>query len=290
MGRHLIAVHGGAGRRRPSRERLAWLERALRAGGRVLERGGGALNAVQCAVETMEACGRFNAGRGAVRQEDGARRLDAALMEGAKLKAGAVTGVRIGNNPVTLARLVLEKTPHVLMRGEFARRLAGKRKVVPLARRILFHIGRAGAGAEKGESDTVGAVALDAKGTVATGTSTGGAPPMLPGRIGDSPLPGCGLYADNASGAVSCTGKGESIIRVALAAGICERLGRGHAPGRAARAMLGRMIRRVGGIAGVIVVDRLGRVALEHNGFMSAGYMRSGDPPVIYCRRGRIRP
>ena len=111
---------------------------------------------------------------------------------------------------------------------------------------------------------------------------------MLPGRIGDSPLPGCGLYADNSSGAVSCTGKGESIIRVALAAGICERLARGHAPGRAARDMLRRMIRRVGGIAGVIVVDRRGRVALVHNGFMSAGYLRRGGSPVIYCRRARL--
>lgn len=290
MRKHLIAVHGGAGRHRPSPERLTWLARALRAGNAVLAKGGGALDAVQCAIETMELCGRFNAGRGAVRQEDGARRLDAALMEGARLRAGAVTGVRSMKNPVTLARLVMEKTPHVLMRGEFALRLGRKGGLKPLVLRTQPRILRLPrTETEIGDaSDTVGAVALDATGTLAAGTSTGGAPPMLPGRIGDSPLPGSGLYADNLSGAVSCTGKGESIIRAALAAAICERLRLGQAPGRAARIALRRQIRRVGGIAGVIVIDRKGRVALEHNGFMSAGYIRAGKDPVIYRRRCRL--
>ena len=130
----------------------------------------------------------------------------------------------------------------------------------------------------------MGAVALAVRGDLAAATSTGGAPPMLAGRIGDTPLIGCGLYADNATGAVSTTGKGESIIRVALAKDICERMAGGGGPAAAARAALKRMRRRVGGVAGAIVIDRKGKAALVHYSYMTGGFISGGRAAVVRDR------
>ena len=245
-GKIVIAVHGGAGRRKPRPVRLAWIESALEAGYRILAAGGSALDAVEAAIRTMESSGAFNAGRGAVRQEDGRRRMDAALMEGAHLRTGAVTGVRSARSPVALARAVMEKTPHVLMDGEAARK------------RFQAPRGRGRRAGKKEGSDTVGAVAMDRRGNVAAGTSTGGAPPMLPGRIGIRPWPGADS-ADNSKGAVSATGKGESIIRASLAADIIFRMGSGQSPAAASRAALRRMRARAGGIARRPGDDKKGR-------------------------------
>ena len=280
--RAVIVVHGGCGKRRPKPGRLEWIVAALRAGHEVLGRGGRALDAVQRAINVMELSGKFNAGAGAVKQEDGRRRRDAGLMDGRSLRAGGVAGSERSITPVDLARAVMEKTPHVFMYGKFAEKVAGRS---PEVRRRLPRRARSAASTS---GDTVGAIALDAKGSLAAGTSTGGAPPMRPGRIGDTPLVGCGLYADNSTGAVSTTGKGESIIRAALAKDICERMSRGAAPAAAARAALKRMRGRAGGVAGAIVLDRRGRIGLVHYGWMTAGVIGPGGQIAVKDRWGSV--
>lgn len=275
--RPLLVVHGGAGGQAADRRQRRTLRRALELGGAALAAGAPAVDAVERAIRALEASGRFNAGVGANLQLDGIARRDAAIMDGATLVAGAVAGVADVRYPITLARQVLERTPHVLIAGAPAEALAralglecagaapaGARRrldrarrssegagAVDLARRMAAHMG------------TVGAVARDVRGGVAAGGSTGGIARMLPGRVGDTPLVGAGLYADNQLGAAALTGVGEGIIRTVLAYRIVAGLA-AAAPETAARVALDVLLQRVGGGAGAIVLDRRGRWTIVH--------------------------
>lgn len=280
------------------------LEEALVQGYEQLSEGASSLDAVQTTIQVLEASGLFNAGLGARHQLDGIRRMDASLMEGRHLRAGAVAGIREVRHPILAARLVMERTAHVLLVGEpatqFARyfklqrqpsRVLHRRRPKSVAgmhtstdRRTLalFRDLRRGRGLGK---ETVGAVAVDAMGTVAAGASTGGIDLMLPGRVGDSPLIGCGVYADNEAGAVSMTGLGESIIRIGVAKELVVRLAAGSTPSVAARAVLRRLVARVQGAAGALVLTPNGRFAIRHTTpRMSAGYWNGVGKPIVKDR------
>lgn len=217
-----IAVHGGAGPRGPAEgdaEALAGLTAAVEAGRAVLVDAGGALDAVVAAVCVLEDHPRFNAGRGSVLAEDGTVRMDAAVMAGAGRRLGAVTGAHGVRNPVLLARAVLDEGRHGLLAFEGAAELVRQEWRVPGDWHVTeSRRARWAAGVDAVPAvGTVGAVARDARGGLAAATSTGGTPRKRIGRIGDSPLPGAGTWADDATCAVSCTGDGEAIMRAALA-------------------------------------------------------------------------
>jgi beta-aspartyl-peptidase (threonine type) len=267
----------------------ACLADALAAGHAILRQGGSALLAVERAIGDLEGSGLFNAGRGSKRQLDGIQRMDASIMEGSRLRAGAVASLEGFVHPITAARLVMEETDHVLlagpMAGRFARQFRLDRHASTSARpvsyeRLLMHRRNRAKG-----HGTVGAVALDRSGTIAAGASTGGIDAMLPGRVGDTPLIGCGVYADNRSGAVSMTGHGEGIIRLAVAKAICERLAAGHSPRRAAATVLRNLVSRIGGAAGTLVMTAEGRFAIAHvTPHMAAGWWDGEAMPKVKGR------
>jgi len=267
------------------------LAEALAAGHAVLRQGGHALLAVECAIRVLEDSGLFNAGRGSKRQLDGVQRMDASLMEGAGLRAGAVASLEGFVHPITAARLVMEETEHVLLAGPmaatFARQFDLERHKPPAARRPSYTriFSRRKTGLQP--HGTVGAVALDRSGTVAAGASTGGIDAMLPGRIGDTPLIGCGVYADNRTGAVSMTGHGEGIIRLVVAKAICDRLAGGRSPKLAAATMLRQLVSRIRGAAGTLVMRGDGRFSIAHvTPNMAAGWWDGSARPIV---KGRWR-
>jgi beta-aspartyl-peptidase (threonine type) len=275
-----IVIHGGAGvmpRGALSAEEEAacrsGLAAALEAGARILSDGGLAIDAVEVAVRALEDDPNFNAGRGAVLDRDGFAELDAAIMDGRDRSAGAVTQVRTIRNPILAARVVKDHTPHVLIAGPGAVRIAtehGLEIVDPsyfVTPRRQAQLKRALAGeitlADK--RGTVGAVARDAQGNLAAATSTGGMAAKMAGRVGDSPIIGAGTYADNASAAVSATGHGEMFIRASVARMICARMEmQGLSAAEAARVTLDE-VKAMGGDGGVIVVGRNGDTALAMN-------------------------
>jgi beta-aspartyl-peptidase (threonine type) len=280
-----LVIHGGAGGARPNstaaaqdRAARAALRRALGAGARILERAGSALDAVEAAVRLLEDDPRFNAGRGAVFTLEGAIELDAAIMEGATRRAGAVAGVTRSRTPVSLARAVMEHSPHVMLIGPAADIFALKHGVEQVDpawfqtadrwRHLEAWRKADGRDAQAGPVDelgTVGAVARDVAGHVAAATSTGGIMGSLSGRVGDSPIIGAGTYADDRVGAVSATGAGEFFIREGVAHEICARMRflREH-PQTAAEAVLAE-VRELGGRGGVIVVGADGTPAWAFN-------------------------
>lgn len=272
-------VHGGAGYKRPKGKSLEKIAESLAAGYTVLLNNGPASAAVVAAVSVMEDSGLFNAGIGSNLQLDGIQRLDASLMEGRELSAGAVAGLEGVRNPIQAARTVMESSPVLLTNigasritqdlaplpkpsresREKLKRLLRSEKDIPALYRKYF--------------STVGAVALDAGGNLAAGTSTGGTYAMLPGRVGDSPIIGAGTYAENATGAVSCTGAGEYILRRALAKETCMLIA-GRTPRRAAESALKNLL-ALGGQAGLIALDARGRFTLMHTTkYMTGGYAR----------------
>jgi len=268
-----IAIHGGAGvmpRRTMSAARRSRYEtglgRALDAGHAMLARGGSALDAVCAAVVVLEDDPLFNAGRGACYNTDEQHELDAAVMDGATRRAGAVAAVNRIRNPVLAARAVMEKSSHVLLVGRGAERFA-RAHGVQLAPREYFSTGVRLAALRRraeGHHGTVGAVALDAHGRLAAATSTGGYTGKLPGRVGDSPIVGAGTYADELC-AVSGTGLGEAFIRTVLAYDVAARLRyRRENLARATAAALAR-IAELGADGGVIAVDRRGNIAMPFN-------------------------
>jgi L-asparaginase / beta-aspartyl-peptidase len=274
-----LAIHGGAGvMKRITKAQqsayLAGLSRALEAGHRMLEKGESSLDAVTAAVVALEDDALFNAGRGAVYNAAGKHELDASIMDGATLAAGAVAAVSRIRNPVLAARAVMERSPHVLLAGEGAENFA-RRQGLAFAAAAYFHTEARLAALKKGlkrHHGTVGAVALDRLGNLAAATSTGGYTGKMAGRVGDSPIIGAGTYADNASCAVSGTGWGEAFIRVALAHEVSARmllLKQGLAA--AARVAL-RKLDRVGGDGGLIALDRRGNIAMP---FTSEGMLRA---------------
>ncbi len=273
----VILVHGGAGYKPPKQRSLEALAESLAAGYTILLNGGSSIDAVVAAVTVMENSGMFNAGLGGVLQLDGVQRLDASLMEGKDLKAGAVAGLEGFRNPIQASRRVMD-TSHVLMTNIGARRIAqglvrlpkpsqaSREKLKKLLRREKEVVGL-----YQKYFSTVGAVALDAEGNLAAGTSTGGTYAMLPGRVGDSPIIGAGTYAENATAAVSCTGAGEHILRRALAKDTCMLVA-GRTPASAARLALKALL-RINGQAGLIALDRKGRFTIMHTtDYMACGY------------------
>ena len=284
-----IVIHGGAGNVTPARVAQAGepayrqaLEKALAAGYGILEQGGSSLDAVQVAVAALEDDPLFNAGLGATFNRDGVHELDAAIMDGRTLAAGAVAGLQHVRNPIALARLVLERSPHVLLVGAGAESFALAQGLAPVPNGYFttpasLEAYRKAKGAAQPDPapmtrDTVGAVALDRHGNLAAATSTGGMLNKLPGRVGDSPLIGAGTYADNRSCAVSCTGWGEFFMRTVaahdLAARICYR---GEPLDQAARATLAKA-KALGGEGGLIAMDARGAIAMP---FDSPGMFRA---------------
>ncbi len=314
----LIAIHGGAGTM--SRDGAAPAQQtayhdALRAilasASQVLAGGGSALDAACLAVDLLEDCPLFNAGHGAVFTHDETHELDAAVMDGATLRAGAVGCVSRVRRPVRAARAVMEHTEHVLLVGAGAEALAerlGLEMVSPdyfstAARRdqlhralaankaLLDHDGaslvfRQPAWAAAPLDDdrklgTVGAVALDAGGNLAAATSTGGMTNKQPGRIGDSPLIGAGTYADNRTAAVSCTGTGEMFIRTAAAYDVCARMAyAGWSLEAAAQQVVMDTLPAIGGRGGMIALDAQGNLSMPFNTEgMYRGHARVGEAP-----------
>jgi len=288
-----IVIHAGAGRidrdsLTPELERLyhATLEQSLRAGHAILKRGGSALDAVEAAIVVMEDAPVFNAGKGAVFTAEGKNELDASIMSGDSLQAGAVGGVTTVKNPIRAARAVMEKSPHVLFTNRGAEKFASDNGLEMVDPKYFFTERRwkqiqtwlkqqeakakPQAAAEPDRHadyfSTVGCVALDAKGNIAAGTSTGGMTGKRFGRIGDSPIIGAGTYADNRTAGISCTGHGEYFIRHAVAHDISARIAyKKESLAKAARDVVQTVLKQAGGSGGIIGLDAQGNVVMEFN-------------------------
>ncbi|MGY9338259.1 beta-aspartyl-peptidase [Citrobacter braakii] len=315
MGKAVIAIHGGAGaitRALLSQEQelryIKALSDIVETGQRMLEDGRSALDVVTEAVRLLEECPLFNAGIGAVYTRDETHELDACVMDGNTLNAGAVAGVSHLRNPILAARLVMEHSPHVMMIGEGAENFAiaqGMERVsadifsTPERYAQLLAAQSAGETVlnhsatpldENNKMGTVGAVALDMFGNLAAATSTGGMTNKLPGRVGDSPLVGAGCYANNASVAVSCTGTGEVFIRALAAYDIAALMDYGGLSlSEACERVVMEKLPALGGSGGLIAVDHEGNVALPFNSegmYRAWGY--AGDTPTtgIYREKG----
>ncbi len=280
-----IAIHAGAGTIR--REHLdaereaairAKLAEAVEAGHAILVEGGTSVEAVRGAVNVLEDSPFFNAGRGAVFNAEGVNELDASIMDGGTLNAGAVAAVRNIANPIDLALRVMIASRHVLLIGDGARQFAEEQGFA-FVDDEYFHtdyrwrqLQEAKAAESAGRAadappwfSTVGAVALDRRGNLAAGTSTGGLTNKRWGRVGDSPIIGAGNYADNAACAVSATGAGEYFIRYVVAHSICEGVRGGASIEAAAGRLIHDVLAPVGGSGGVIAMDARGNIAMPHN-------------------------
>jgi len=279
----MLVVHGGAWAIPDEmvEAHLAGVRNAAAAGWKVLERGGRALDAVEEAIVVMEEDEIFDAGRGSFLTSQGHVQLDAMMMDGATLRAGGVGCVEHIRNPIRAARKVLDESPHVYLVAEGAELFAEQHGIALCENAELIipreteRLRKAKATAAAGlpdqtfapaaGHDTVGAVALDASGNIAAGTSTGGTVNKTPGRVGDSSLIGCGCYADNSSAAVSCTGWGEPIMKLVLGKWACDRVLAGSAPADAAQAAMDHLKSRLSAHGGMILLDARGRVGITHN-------------------------
>ncbi|MGD8374681.1 MAG: isoaspartyl peptidase/L-asparaginase [Acidobacteriota bacterium] len=280
--RFALAIHGGAGvipkslKEETKQEYLHSLRDALTVGRDMLAGGASSLDTVQAVVRFLEDDPRFNAGKGAVYNHEGGHELDAAIMDGRDLSCGAVAGLTTVRNPIDLARLVMERTPHVFLAGDGAEEFATLMEVARVEPDYYFtprryeawkdalEAERKAAGAAVGDKGTVGAVALDGRGNLAAATSTGGLTNKRLGRIGDVPVIGAGTYADNRSCAVSGTGVGEEFIRNNVAHDIAARMRyRGDSLEAAVAAVIQEVLSL--GDGGVIAVDRQGNIVMRFN-------------------------
>ena len=304
-----LVIHGGAGtiersKMTPKREHeyRAGIERALAAGYDILKRGGSSLDATEAAVRVLEDDPHFNAGRGAVFTNVGTNELDAAVMDGKTLKAGAVACLKHIKNPVSLARLVMEKSGHVMMDGEGAETFAKENGIEFVDQKYFYteerwqalqkvkaaEENRSGAAkkafiiSDQDRHGTVGAVALDGEGNLAVATSTGGTTNKRAGRVGDSPVIGAGTYANNATCAVSATGDGEYFIRATVGHDVSALMEyRGMSLKEAAQTVLDK-VARLGGNGGLIAIDREGNMALPFNtSGMYRGYVDPNGKFVV---------
>lgn len=293
-----LVVHGGAGtitgdRMTPELEQRyeTQLTSALLTGYRILKDGGGSLDAVEQTIRVLEDSPLFNAGKGAVFTSAGTNELDASIMDGRTLNAGAVTGVKGIKNPISLARLVMDDSPHVFLSGEGAESFGRDQGLETVDQEYFFTRRRweswqrtqkkTGSGGDT--QGTVGVVALDRAGNLAAGTSTGGMINKWFGRIGDSPIIGAGTYANNATCAVSATGWGEYFIRGTVAHDISALMEYGglSLQKAAERVIMGKLV-DLGGSGGVIAIDRVGNVAMPFNTErMYRGYVRQDGRPVV---------
>jgi beta-aspartyl-peptidase (threonine type) len=301
-----LAVHGGAGtidRAAMTPEREAAYKNALllaiRRGHAVLGEGGSALDAVELAVRVLEDSPLFNAGRGSVFNADGRHEMDAAVMVGHDLRAGAVAGVENVKNPVSLARMIMEKSGHVLLSGRGAFEFAYRNKLAMEDDAYFFDQFRYDQWQEvKGTAEirldhsvgdrkfgTVGAVALDAHGNLAAATSTGGMTNKPWGRIGDSPVPGAGTYANNATCAISCTGNGEAFLRAVAAHEVHALMAyQGLSLQEAVRVVVHEKLPPLDGEGGLVAVDRQGSLVLDFNstGMYRAWKDAKGEGAAIF--------
>ena len=299
---YALAIHGGAGAlpREPftSAREQAYrdgLRQALDAGERVLAGDGSALDAVQAAVTVLEDDPLFNAGRGAVLNAEGSVELDAAIMDGCDLRAGAVAGIRHLRNPVQLARRVLEQSPHVFLIGDGAERFAREAGFALVENECLITPERQQQFQALGDQPdrlmaldepplgTVGAVARDHAGRLAAATSTGGIGGKHPGRVGDSPVIGAGTYADNQTCAVSTTGHGEWFLRTVQAFDIAARLRYGGASlDQAVSEAVKRRLTQLGADGGLIAVDARGHIVIGFNTpLMFRASVRAGEAASV---------
>ncbi|KFG69562.1 isoaspartyl peptidase/L-asparaginase family protein [Microvirga sp. BSC39] len=283
----VLIVHGGAKEIAPDQEdanRRGCLE-AVAAGQAILEQGGSAVDAVEAAIRILESDPTFNAGYGSDLNADGEVEMDAAMMDGSSLSLGAVAAIQGVRHPISIARRMLAEPPTLLV-GEGARRFAVAHGAELCEPGELILPGSDGPDRKTHDHDTVGCVALDTSGRIAAGTSTGGLDETLPGRVGDSPLPGCGFYADDQVGGVAFSGDGECIARTLLAARVMQALEGSQLPQAAVEASLTHLA-RVGGEAGGIVLDRVGRVGWAHNSshFAVAWVTDSMRTPLVRLRQ-----
>ncbi|MES2284720.1 MAG: isoaspartyl peptidase/L-asparaginase [Bacteroidota bacterium] len=294
MKQFAIAIHGGAGAIPRSimgaeneKNYKKGLEEALLAGDTILSSGGNALDAVEAAVNKLEDNPLFNAGRGAVFTNGGTNELDASIMDGKNLMAGAVTGIKNVKNPVSLARVVMEKSEHVFLSGAGAMEFAKKMNLefapdeyffvqerydqLLQAREsdqvVLDHGNTRGAtGTPNSKKGTVGAVALDIHGNIAAATSTGGMTNKKFGRVGDSPIIGAGTYANNNTCAISCTGHGEFFIRSVVAYDIsCLMEYKGLSLKEACDIVVYQKLVKIGGEGGLVAIDAKGNIEMPFN-------------------------
>lgn len=295
-----IVIHGGAGTilkssMTPEREAeyIAKLNEVLETGYKILDNGGTALDAVNAAINIMEDSPLFNAGKGAVLTEKGVAELDASIMDGKNLMAGAVAGVRHIKNPINLARLVMEKSPHVMMVGDGAEEF-GKENNIEMVDNSYFitkerwesyqkMLKREEERKKAEKHGTVGAVALDKNGNLAAGTSTGGMMMKKFGRVGDSPIIGAGTYANNNTCAVSATGYGEYFIRLGVARDISALMEyKNYSLKDAANEVIMNKLGKLGGNGGIIAIDKNGNVAMPFNTEgMYRGQYLNGEQPVV---------
>lgn len=288
-----LVIHGGAGvmeRQKMSPERqeqyLFHLDRALHTGDSVLRAGGTSTDAVVSTITYLEECPLFNAGKGAVFSWEGKNELDASIMEGATLNAGAVAGVTTIRNPLRAARAVMENSPHVLLSGKGAEAFAREQGLEKVSNRFFFTRERHDQlkalkkkTREREQADnhgTVGCLALDRYGNLCAGTSTGGMTGKRYGRIGDTPIIGAGTWAENATCAVSCTGHGEFFIRAGIARDVAARMEyKGETLQEASAGALAKLT-AMGGTGGFIALDANGNITMPFNtSGMFRGYIRS---------------
>jgi beta-aspartyl-peptidase (threonine type) len=302
-----IIVHGGAWDIPPElhADHQAGCRQAAEAGWAILAAGGSALDAVEAAVRVMEDHPVFDAGRGSHLNRDGLVELDAGMMEGRTLMAGAVASVTRIANPISLARRVLHDSEHVFLVGAGAERFAAEigvplcdpAELVVERERLLWEERRkmkdegrmtadgrrAAFGASAGiGTDTVGAVAIDAAGNLAVGNSTGGTSFKHPGRVGDTPIIGCGLYADNTMGAAACTGWGEQIMKTVLAKTTVDQIALLGSATDAANVAIAYFRHRIGGLGGVICISPTGQIGYAHSTpYLAHAYRSEGMAEVV---------
>jgi beta-aspartyl-peptidase (threonine type) len=270
------------------------VRQALAIGWNILTNGGSAVEAVEKSVNFMEDDPTFDAGRGSFVNSIGEIELDASIMDGTTFRAGAIAAVQNIRNPISLARVIMDKSEHILLAGRGAVRFAEEHGITRCAKEDLL-VGRElerwkeiqrskkststkDAFRKKMPHDTVGAVAVDCNGVIASGTSTGGTPNKYPGRVGDSPLIGCGTYADSSVGGASCTGWGEAIIKVVLAKTVIDLMEyNGGDPAAAAKQAILRLEKKADGFGGVIVVNNSGVPAVAFNTPRMARAYRTSD-------------
>lgn len=304
-----LVIHGGAGtidraNMTPEKEReyRTGLERALAAGYDILKNGGSSLDATEAAVRVLEDDPHFNAGKGSVFTSAGTNEMDAAVMDGKTLAAGAVAALKHVKNPIDLARQVMEKSGHVMMDGDGAEAFAKENGVELVDQKYFFTqerwdalqkikaaekhrtggVGKVFLITDQDRHGTVGAVALDKNGNLAAATSTGGTTNKRPGRVGDTPVIGAGTYANNATCAVSATGDGEYFIRASVGNNISALMEyRGMSLKDAAQVALDR-VAKLGGTGGLIAIDREGNMALPFNtSGMYRGYVDPNGKFVV---------
>ena len=314
----VLVIHGGAGtilksEMTPEKEKAyqQGLNDALQTGYTILAKGGTALDAVEASIKILEDNPLFNAGKGAVFTNEGKNELDASIMDGKSLKAGAVASITTIKNPISASRAVMDKSQHVMMAGKGAEKFAAQQGCTIVDPSYFFTEDRWKA-LQKAKADdslkakqtkdsakqkaslkqqhnsdykygTVGCVSLDSYGNLAAGTSTGGMTNKKFGRVGDSPIIGAGTYANNATCAISCTGYGEYFIRLVMAKSVSDRMELAHQSlGHAANEMIMHKLGELGGDGGLIAVDKDGHIAMPFNtSGMYRGYITSDGKKEI---------